>query len=703
MKKVFLALGTAIMLSGGLVAQNAPTTCGTDLFYKRALEANPSLIQNQVNFENTVAAYNANNPAGEKAVRIIPVVFHVIHEGGPENISKAQIEDQIRILNEDFRRQNADTSETPNPFKTVAADCNIEFRLANTDPQGNCTDGIVRIFSPKTNNASDDNGIKAISYWPRNKYLNVWVVKSIDDGGANGLILGYAQLPYFGGASTDGVVIRHDYIGSIGTAVAPAGGSNGMGRTATHEVGHWLGLRHIWGDMTCGSDGVSDTPVHETANSGCPAFPKTNTCSGAGPNGEMFTNYMDYTNGSCQNMFSLGQKGIMDATLSSITVRANVISANNLNATGVNNNPPNVCSPVADFNADEFMICQGSSVSFTDGTWNATPTQWSWSFPGGTPSTSSAQNPTVTYNTPGVYDATLTVTNAQGQNSKTKAAIVRVSATTAESINWLFYEAFNDQDYYNNSWVVLNPGGGNFGWQFGPGGSGIDGSYAAKMNAFGNANGDEDELISPSFKLNSIPNPVLKFKVASARSSSSSADVLKVFFSTDCGKTWTVRYSKAGAALATAGTVGTAFTPNNNSQYREETVTIPSTIANKPNVRVKFQFTSIDGNNLYLDDINIMSPTGIDQAISDNLNLTAYPNPSADDVMINFNLINKARTDLRLFDVVGKEVAVVFNGNLPSGQNQFTVSKAQVPAAGVYILQLMVDGNRYTKRIVFTE
>ncbi|UPT65747.1 MAG: hypothetical protein M0D57_14645 [Sphingobacteriales bacterium JAD_PAG50586_3] len=150
----------------------------------------------QQQFDNVVATYSANNPAGEKAVRIIPVVFHVLHDGGPENISKAQIEDQIRILNEDFRRLNADTVNTPQPFKAVAADCNIEFRLANKDPQGNCTDGIIRINTPKTNDASDDNGAKGVSYWPRNQYLNVWVVKNIDDQGSGGIILGYAQLPF---------------------------------------------------------------------------------------------------------------------------------------------------------------------------------------------------------------------------------------------------------------------------------------------------------------------------------------------------------------------------------------------------------------------------------------------------------------------------------------------------------------------------
>ncbi|UPT65746.1 MAG: PKD domain-containing protein [Sphingobacteriales bacterium JAD_PAG50586_3] len=499
-------------------------------------------------------------------------------------------------------------------------------------------------------------------------------------------------------------MVRHDYIGSIGTAVSPAGGSNGMGRTATHEVGHWLGLRHIWGDQTCGSDGVSDTPVHQAANAGCPSFPKNNTCSNPGANGEMYTNYMDYTNGGCQNIFTLGQKAIFDATLTSITVRKNLIQTANLTATGVNNNPPNVCSPIADFAANEYMICAGTPVVFTDGSWNGTPTQWDWTFAGGSPAQSGAQNPTVTYSAPGVYDVTLTVTNSQGNSSTTKQGIVRVSSTTAEDINWIFVDGFEQENEpFANRWIIVNSSGNNYKWDRFTG-SGFNSWYSAKMTNYGNATGDLDELISPSFKLNNIPSPTLKFKVAYAQTSTSSTDMLKVFLSSDCGKTWTVRYSKSGAALSTTSISGNPFTPSNNGQWREESVSIPSSIANKPNVRIKFALTSGGGNNLYIDDINISSPTGInDQAIADNLGLNIFPNPSAGDVTVYFNLLNKARTDIRLYDIVGKEITPVYTGNLQGGYNQFTISRAQVPASGVYLLQVMVDGNRFTKRIIFTE
>ena len=170
------------------------------------------------------------------------------------------------------------------------------------------------------------------------------------------------------------------------------------------------------------------------------------------------------------------------------------------------------------------MVCTGTPVVFTDGSWNGEPTQWNWTFTGGTPSTSTAQNPTVNYSTPGVYDVTLTVTNNQGNSSTTKVGIVRVSSTTAEENNWIFLDGFEpENEPFANRWIILNNGGGNYKWdRFA--GAGYNTWYSAKMLNYGNTTGDLDELISPSFKLNNIPSPTLKFKVAYAQTSSSSSD-----------------------------------------------------------------------------------------------------------------------------------------------------------------------------------
>lgn len=241
----------------------------------------------------------------------IPVVFHIIHNGEPVgtglNISDAQILSQIDVLNEDFRRLNLDINSTPSAFKGASDDALIEFCLAQQDEFGFPTTGIERIQGSQLNytSSSFDALEKPSSIWDRDKYLNFWTC------GIN--LSGYAQFP--GGAdSTDGVVIAYDQVGNIGNVNPPFD----LGRTATHEIGHWLNLRHIWGDASgCGTDDfVSDTPIQdiETPIGTCPTFPTTDACSVNYP-GIMFYNQMDYSGDVCLTMFTIGQTSRMDAAL----------------------------------------------------------------------------------------------------------------------------------------------------------------------------------------------------------------------------------------------------------------------------------------------------------------------------------------------------------------------------------------------------
>jgi hypothetical protein len=230
----------------------------------------------------------------------IPVVVHVLYNAPDQNISTAQILSQLKSLNEDFRRKNSDAGQTPNAFSSVAADCRIEFCLAKTDPNGKPTNGIVRkstntiAFSMndaiKFTAAGGDNG------WDSRKYLNIWV------GNMQGNAIGYATPPG-GELDKDGVVIHYQVFGTTGN-LRPA---FNKGRTATHEIGHWLGLRHIWGDQACGDDGIGDTPKQEYYSANCPSFPKLSNCS-PDNNGDMFMNFMDYSNDACMNLFTKGQK-----------------------------------------------------------------------------------------------------------------------------------------------------------------------------------------------------------------------------------------------------------------------------------------------------------------------------------------------------------------------------------------------------------
>lgn len=232
----------------------------------------------------------------------IPVHVNVLYRTTAENISNAQIQSQIDVLNEDFAGTNADRTLIPSLFTGVfGGNSKIIFTW-------NSTTGLTRKSTKKTswstNNDMKNSSRGGISPTSPTTKLNIWVC-TISNG-----ILGYAQFPG-GSSATDGVVILNTAFGRTGTVRAPFN----RGRTATHEVGHWLNLRHIWGDATCGSDQVGDTPTHNAANYGCPAYPHLSTCSGTPV--EMTMNYMDYSDDACMYMFSLGQVARMKATFAS--------------------------------------------------------------------------------------------------------------------------------------------------------------------------------------------------------------------------------------------------------------------------------------------------------------------------------------------------------------------------------------------------
>ncbi len=238
----------------------------------------------------------------------IPVVVHIVYRTKEENISDAQVKSQIRVLNRDFRAKNADKRKVPAAWKGLLTDANIEFVLASKDPHDKPISGITRTATT-VEAFGPDNGVKSttaggVEPWPTERYLNLWVCK-LSSG-----LLGYAQFPG-GPTATDGVVIRYSAFGTGGVTQAPFN----KGRTATHEVGHFLGLRHIWGDRNdcTGNDFVSDTPPCQGANMGKPTFPHI-SCNN-GPNGDMFMNYMDYVDDDTMCMFTSGQVARMNATL----------------------------------------------------------------------------------------------------------------------------------------------------------------------------------------------------------------------------------------------------------------------------------------------------------------------------------------------------------------------------------------------------
>jgi len=288
----------ALLGAGSQTSLQAQRSCGTMDYLQQQLRSNPSM-------KRTIHQIDRSAQQRVKAVNgviTIPVVIHVVYHRPSENLSEAQLRSQLRVLNEDFRRQNRDANQTDPQWQSVASDTHIQFELAKRDPNGNPTSGITRTYTSKSVFYAGDNAVKysaqgGVDAWDTRHYLNIWVCH-LGMG-----VLGYAQFPG-GPRETDGVVISYEHFGTMGTVSPPFD----QGRTTTHEVGHWLNLRHIWGDGGCEADDhVADTPPADRPHHGCSSFAE----SCGGPN--MVQNFMDYTDDACMNLFTQGQAQRMRA------------------------------------------------------------------------------------------------------------------------------------------------------------------------------------------------------------------------------------------------------------------------------------------------------------------------------------------------------------------------------------------------------
>ncbi len=303
-------------------ATQAQRICGSAEYAKKLL-SNPiiknsiRLSEKQVTTSLKPAAPLRDTVANE--IINVPVVIHVLYNTTAQNISDAQILSQLTALNKDFSNQNADRINTPEVFKNFSADIRIQFCLAQVDPAGNRTGGIIRKQTNATSFTADDAMKNSLSggdnAWDSKKYLNIWVCT------LGSRSLGYATPPG-GPVDKDGLVIAYDVFGTTGNLRVPFN----KGRTVTHEIGHWLGLKHLWGDANCGDDEVDDTPQQQSYNFGCPSFPHVSSCS-PNSNGDMFMNYMDFSDDACMNMFTMGQKKRMRALFAAGNLRNSFLTS----------------------------------------------------------------------------------------------------------------------------------------------------------------------------------------------------------------------------------------------------------------------------------------------------------------------------------------------------------------------------------------
>ncbi len=750
MKKILLIVPFLFCFIGFAAAQLERNgqiihKCYTEENLAEQIAKNPRLIEERAKLDTQslldVETCKASKTA-QSVPKIIPVVFHVIHVGGNENISKAQILNALNILNQDFTFTNPDTIGIPAAFRPICGNPNIEFRLAQIDPNGNCTDGITRTFSNYSDNTFDRNVAKSVIQWPPNKYYNIWVVKAISastKGSTGGVILGFAQFPGLGAASTDGVVLRHDEVGRIGTALSSVSGASAVGRTLTHETGHYLNLRHIWGDngQCNASDLCPDTPPQRGGTSspagcnyGCPTFPlNAGLCTrphGVGganvtnTNGDMFFNYMDYVDGSCMKSFSVDQGIRMNAALASSTAsRNNLWSASNLTATGVNN-VPSVCKPkpyITPFGS--LVLCENISQTLVAKSYNATATSYNWTIPGaiytfGTPTSDSI---IINFPTPGTYTAKLVATNASGSDSITELRKFLILKGTSQALygpNW--FESFEDTNNVNNSWTYVNNDKDLVRFKV-TNLTSFSGTRCMMINNFNNAGSNLiDELITPNLNMTGTINTGfnLKFRYAYQSQNADDDDRFEVYSTASgaCGSPFfgAARLTRIANAAGVQdlnpqpGAVNTSFyvaTPADVLEWKEITLTNVIGLVNQANARLKFVFKGGNGNNLFIDDVrfNTNLTTGIlDQNLTNGY-LDISPNPANNSTTLNYALKDNSKVNITLYNLIGQQVDLIFSGTKSLGEYSDVINLTNYPK-GIYMIKMNVNGIITTKKLV---
>ncbi len=664
-------------------------------------------------------------------VYYIPVVFHVLHYGGNENISDEQIMDALDILNRDFAKLNADTANIDPEFVNQATNADIQFRLATKTPGGNytqCFDGITRTYNSLALDGSNGGSqVQAIvngndtynGSFPGDRYLNIFIVG--EAGGAAGYT--YTPSGWVGTGMDNGIWILHNYVGSIGT------GSVNRSRALTHEVGHWLNLPHPWGgtnnpgcDGTATSpsdpcwdnwggggaidncdydDGVDDTP---TCRGVTACLLNENSCDD--DNGywgynkkDNVENYMDYS--YCSKMFTAGQvQRMRDALAPGATAnRDQVISQSNLDLVGANG-VLTLCA--ADFSADVVTVCTGGSIQFEDESYNSV-NGWTWTFDGGTPNTSTDENPVITYNTPGIYNVTLEATDGVDTETTLMVGYVRVLTSGAGLPH---REGFEQSTTLQNTawWEVVNTGG-NAQWEVTTAAA-HSGSKCATLQNFAQPSDNEDELVSSRVDLSTIDvstGVTMSFRYAYRKRASSNNECLKVFISGDCGDNWAQRKTLCNVALG-SDISGTNWTATSGDWETVHMLNVTDAYWTE-NFRYKFLFESDGGNNIYLDDINIYSGgssddivVGLEENGLEIESVALFPNPADEQINVRFTSSSDLPASIVVQDVSGK-ILRSSSLNATTGSN-LVLLDTDTLSQGVYFLKLQVGSSMKTMQFV---
>jgi hypothetical protein len=722
----------------------AQEKCGVRQNEKLMQKMYPNLVQSADDYAAHVREVMAkiDYKKLEKNTRgqyIIPVVFHILHlypTSVNDLVKDQQVFEEMVYLNQNYSKTNiAGLNSLVLSWKDSAADCGFEFRLARKDPNGNCTNGIDRIFTAKTNDGDNDS---KLNQWPNQYYLNVWVANAIrGDQGVGGTLafaLKPASVAGAGGAFFfDGIIMKHKWLGNSGTY------QGNDHYTLTHEIGHYLGLDHVWGGtnqpgVECGDDGVGDTPESEGHSSCTNADLYDSLCKGTqDPVDENVgvihntQNFMEYS--GCGAMYTKGQKALMISNLDDYFYRGSLVDSLAHAYTGVLT-PAGLCPPIADYHSTKRFVCVGTSTTINDYSYNGGSTSRTWDFPNGTPATSTALAPSVAFNTVGWQPVTLNATNANGTNTKTQDYIWAADPSPVSIVGVGAGKIIADFEGPNSypKWPIFNYFNNNFKWEHEfqagyDGGQSIRYQVVDKRAPFqrttNSSDRDFDDIYSEGYDLTTLSGPINLNLWTSGASFTANPivwdpeggptgaganisvinDSMNIFYSNDCGNTWKYLKGYKASDLHNNGYVGTEFRPTSISQWVPRTIPLNATIAGSNKVFFRFRFfPSAGGNNFYMDNIGISNyATGVTPILKGNSVFVVYPNPSNGNnlsIKISDNLVEQ--NEIHITDLTGKVLYATTAKNIVNNGGAIALNNSLTN--GIYLVSVVNKGKTITSQ-----
>jgi hypothetical protein len=677
---------------------------------------NPTYGTDRNAYEQLIQSYidaHKNDGPTAQMVVTLPVVVHVLWNTAAQNISDNQVLSQIQVLNEDFGRTNSDV----NTHWSQAANTTIQFCLAQQTPTGAATTGIERRqLASNTSWGTNDNekhfANGGLDAWDVTRYLNIWVC-NLGSG-----LLGYGEFPTGTASNTFGVVILYSAFGSNYTSYgtfADIASPYDRGRTTTHEFSHCFNLYHIWGDdggSCAGSDNCSDTPNQADATTTCYTFPHTDACTTTG-NGIMFENYMDYSYDNCLNLFTTGQKTRMLAVLNVAPYNALTTSNGCQSPVAVSNDAgiTAIATPNGTICSSPFIpvvtLKNWGSNALTSCTikWkvdnNALSTySWSGNLAAGATTSVTLTSTTATAGSH-TFTCYTTLPNNAADGQASNDQLTSNFTVVGAAINLPFSEGFESSTFPTNGCTLNNPDASTT-WArtTAAAKTGVASMYMDDYNY--NGTGQLDYFILPNLNLASASNPTMTFQVAyqlytNPTSNPNYSDSLRVEISTDCGTTWTSLYFKYGTNLTTTTPTysTTLFVPTQN-QWRLETIALTS-YASATNAMIRFKHSCDFENQMYVDDINIQTATGVEMTdLANNVNL--FPNPSnTGNFTLSVALQSQKDIQIVVTDALGQVIEKMDEGNTVGGQYPLDLS---MQSNGVYFVTITAGDERSVQRIV---